>query len=100
MITNIVFVIKVLESQFHAISVHPIFYLDSDFVWSYMWLIYGISGFIGAAVVIYLTYKFIAETLHYLCPSRFMPDTPARPRKLSFPKRKILSTIENQSAFE
>lgn len=75
----------------NPISVYPIFYSDSDFVWSYMWLIYGISGFIGAAVVIYLTYKFIAEAMNYLCPRLTRAEAP----ELSFPKRKILSAIEN-----
>ena len=62
-----------------------------------MWLIYGVSGCFGALVVIYLTYKFIAaKTINYLFPSRLPPNTPTCPKKLSFPERKILPTIQNR----
>ena len=62
-----------------------------------MWLIYGVSGCFSALVVIYFTYKFIAaKTINYFCPSRLPPNTPIRPKKISFPKRKILPTIQNR----
>ena len=62
-----------------------------------MWLIYGVSGCFGALVVIYITYKLIAaKTINYFCPSRLPPNTPNRPKKLSFPKRKILRAIQNR----
>ena len=63
-------------------TLYHIFNSDFDFIWSYMWLIYGISGCFGASVIVYIGYKFVEARIFR--KKRPVPrPTPACPKKLT-----------------